>query len=352
MRQMAMSKYKALLVDDAIFDHHVPLGYHPERPERLAAGRAAVAHAVTGGARFERVEATPADVVDLERVHDARFVEALEHLRGKKGMIDPDTYVSEESVDAARRAAGGAVAMVDGMLEGADTMGVALLRPPGHHACPDHAMGFCLINNVGVAAAHARAKGVARVAIVDFDVHHGNGTQEMFYRDPSVLYVSLHQFPFYPGTGAAEETGEGEGEGFTVNVPLTAGGGDGVYRAAFDRIVSPVLEQFAPTLILVSAGFDGAARDPLAEMTLSSRGYGYMTRRLGEQAKRSAGGRIALLLEGGYDLVALESGLTESMRALFDEGATYDLPTDVAPAHDSADVERAARVARARWKLL
>jgi acetoin utilization deacetylase AcuC-like enzyme len=342
MAALNMSKKDALLVDDAVFDGHVPLGYHPERPERLAAGRAAVGHAA---ASFRRVEATPADTADLERVHDARFIASLERLRGKRGMLDPDTFVSEKSIDAARRAAGGAVALVDAMLHD-PKVGIALLRPPGHHACTDHAMGFCLINNVAVAAAHARAKGVDRIAIVDFDVHHGNGTQEMFYRDPNVLYVSLHQFPFYPGTGATSEVGAGEGKGFTVNVPLTAGGGDGVYRAAFDRVVSPVLEQFAPRLILVSAGFDAAARDPLAEMTLSPGGYGYMAQRLAEQARRSADGRIALLLEGGYDLVAIESGLTETMRALF-EGATYDIEPD----EDSADVERAARAASAYWKV-
>ncbi len=335
-------KPNAYLVDDAIFDRHEPLGYHPERPERLAAGRAAVAHAA---ATWTHVEAREADSADLERVHDARFVEALERLRGRTGMIDPDTYVSTQSVDAARRAAGGAVAMVDGMMK-TGAMGVALLRPPGHHACPDHAMGFCLLNNVAIAAAHARANGAKRVAIVDYDVHHGNGTQEMFYRDPSVLYVSLHQYPFYPGTGAADETGEGEGEGYTVNVPLMAGGGDAVYRAAFDRIVMPVLEEYAPDLILVSAGFDAAARDPLAEMTLSANGYGYMTQKLGEQARRSAGGRIALVLEGGYDLVALETGLDESMHALF-EGRTYDIANESA----SSDVERAAAVARKRWKI-
>jgi len=336
----------ALLVDDPTFDRHEPIGYHPERPERLAAVRAAVAHA---GTSFQRVEAAEAGEEALERVHDARFVRALEALRGKRGMLDPDTFVSERSVDAAKRAAGGAAAMTAAIVakDAPVRSGVALLRPPGHHARPGHAMGFCLLNNVAVAAAEARARGIDRVAIVDFDVHHGNGTQEMFYADPHVLYVSLHQFPFYPGTGASEDVGEGEGAGYTLNVPLAAGGGDAVYRAAFDRIVSPALEAYAPGLVLVSAGFDAAARDPLAEMTLGPRGYGYMTQRLTEQAKRSAGGRIALVLEGGYDLVALEAGLGEAMRAAF-EGATYD---DVPSDPDAFDVELAARAARKHWKL-
>ncbi len=336
----------ALLVDDAAFDEHEPMGYHPERPERLAAGRAAVAQIISSGASFTRVKAREATATELERVHTARFVATLESLRGKKGMIDPDTYVSEKSVDAARRAAGGAIGMVEGILRGDANTGVALLRPPGHHARPNSAMGFCLINNVAVAAAHARAQGVKKIAIVDFDVHHGNGTQEIFYASPEVLYVSLHQFPFYPGTGAAEEIGEGEGKGYTVNVPLMAGGGDDVYRAAFDRIVSPVLDQYAPELVLVSAGFDASARDPLAEMTLTPNGFGYMVQRLTEQARASANGRVALLLEGGYDLVALEAGLEESMGAML-EARTFDVSTGA----DSADVERAARVAASHWKL-
>jgi len=336
-----------LLVDDVAFDRHEPIGYHPERPERLAAGRAAVAAAK---ADFKRVEAREASPGELERVHSARFVAALDALRGKKGMLDPDTYVSEKSIDAAMRAAGGSIAMIDAIVRGEAKAGVALLRPPGHHARPNAAMGFCLINNVAVAAAHARAHGVRRVAIVDFDVHHGNGTQEAFYASPDVLYVSLHQFPFYPGTGAAEEVGEGEGEGYTVNVPLMAGGGDEVYRAAFDRIVSPVLEEYAPELVLVSAGFDASARDPLAEMELTSSGFGYMTQRLAEQARKSAAGRIALLLEGGYDLVALEAGLEESMHAML-EGKRFDAASVVKAAASSADVERAAREAKKYWKI-
>ncbi len=338
-----MKQPDAMLVDDVMFDRHEPLGYHPERPERLAAARAAV---IAAKARFRRVEPRDASEEALQRVHEPRFVEALDELRGKRGMLDPDTYVSEKSIDAARRAAGGAADMVDAIVKGDAKTGVALLRPPGHHARPAHAMGFCLINNIAVAAAEARAKGLDRVAIVDFDVHHGNGTQEIFYRDPHVLYVSLHQFPFYPGTGAAEEIGEGEGTGFTVNVPLFAGGGDAVYRAAFDRIVSPILEQYAPELVLVSAGFDAAVRDPLAEMALTPQGYGYMAQKLVDQAERSSKGRMGVVLEGGYDLVALESGLSETMRAMF-EGSKFEVPSDP----DSADVERAARVAKEHWKL-
>ncbi|CAN5557598.1 hypothetical protein BH09MYX1_BH09MYX1_14180 [soil metagenome] len=250
---------------------------------------------------------------------------------------------------AAKLAAGSTAAMVERILAATtddERRGVALPRPPGHHALPERAMGFCLLNNVAVAAAHARALGAPRVAIVDFDVHHGNGTQEMFYRDPSVLYVSLHQFPFYPGTGSAEEIGEGDARGTTVNVPLGAGSGDSEYHAAFDRVVLPVLEQFAPTLVLVSAGFDAAARDPLAEMRLSPAAFGYMTQELRRLADKTAEGRLGLVLEGGYDLVALEEGLRAALQGAF---ALERFSLDSNPDH--ADVERAVHETARSWKV-
>ena len=206
-------------------------------------------------------------------------------------------------------------------------------------------MGFCLYNNVAVAAAHARARGLERVAIIDWDVHHGNGTQEIFYRDPGVLYLSTHQFPFYPGTGGVLERGEGDGLGYTVNVPLVAGGGDAVYRGAFERVILPVLDEYRPDLVLVSAGFDAATRDPLAEMTVSSEGFGWMARALRQVADKSAQGRIAMLLEGGYDLVALESGLAAAVQGMVD-GTAVEIARDV----DHDDVQRAAKVAHDRWR--
>jgi acetoin utilization deacetylase AcuC-like enzyme len=235
--------------------------------------------------------------------------------------------------------------MVDAMLDGPVGKGVALLRPPGHHARPARAMGFCLLNNIAVAAAHARARGVGRIAIVDWDVHHGNGTQEMFWRDASVLYLSTHQFPFYPGTGDVDETGEGDGKGYTVNVPLTAGGGDAVYATAFERVVLPVLEAYAPELVLVSAGFDAAARDPLAQMELSPDAYGWMARGLARtSASAPAAGKMALVLEGGYDLVSLEAGVASAIRGMVEDVA---VEPDRAP--DDEGVQRAARAAQKAW---
>ena len=334
----------AVLLSDPRFFRHRSNGYHPERPERLEAARAAIERSQLS---FRPIEPRPATDEELERVHDPRFLKWLRTLGGEQGYIDADTYVGPESVAIAELAAGGTVAMVDALIDGPSKRGVALVRPPGHHARPDHAMGFCLLNNVAIAAAHARARGLERVAIVDWDVHHGNGTQDAFFDDPSVLYVSTHQFPFYPGTGAASETGEGEGKGYTVNVPLTAGGGDGVYRAAFERVILPVLEEYKPQLVLVSAGFDASARDPLAEMTLSADAFGWMVRALRGVADKSAEGRIALVLEGGYDLVALEAGLLAATRGIVDGTAL-----EIARTPDHEDLERATRAAHEAWKTV
>jgi acetoin utilization deacetylase AcuC-like enzyme len=332
---------RALVVDDRRFDRHSPLGHHPERPERLRAARDAVAGAK---ARFEQVAVRDATDTELSRVHDPRFIEALGRLQGQKGYLDPDTYVSAESVAVARLAAGSLVAMVDALIDGPVGKGVALLRPPGHHARPARAMGFCLLNNIAVAAAHAKSRGLERIAVVDWDVHHGNGTQEMFWSDPHVLYVSTHQAPFYPGTGDVEETGEGDGKGFTVNVPLLAGGGDSIYASAFERIVLPVVEAYGPELVLVSAGFDGSARDPLAQMELSSDGFGWMAQELAKLAARSARGRMALVLEGGYDLVALEAGMRAAIDGMMRERA-FDAPIT----GDDPGVSRAEQWAKKAW---
>jgi acetoin utilization deacetylase AcuC-like enzyme len=335
-----------LLVDDARFGAHSAGAYHPERPERLEAARAAVAKA---GVRWEQVAAVEATDVQLERAHSAAFVERLEKLRGARGYLDPDTYIAPSSVEVARLAAGGFASMVDRMIEGDVARGVALLRPPGHHARAGQAMGFCLINNVAVAAAQAIARGLERVLIVDWDVHHGNGTQEIFWTDPRVLYMSTHQYPFYPGTGDASEIGEGAGEGYTVNVPLTAHGGDGVYRGAFERVLLPIAEAYKPELVLVSAGFDAATRDPLAQMEVSSEAFGWMARALRDVADHSAKGRIALVLEGGYDLVALEGGLAKAIEGISGTVGSR-AEAEIAREPDHGDVERARRGAERVWR--
>ena len=287
---------------------------HPERAERLRAIEAALAaepsHPVA--------EPREADPAELARVHDAGYLQRLLALRGRSEELDPDTYVSAGSVEAALLAAGASVDAARRVLGGEVPSAVAFLRPPGHHAERDGAMGFCLLNNVAVAAAAARAAGAARVAIVDYDVHHGNGTQHIFYDDPAVLYVSTHQYPYYPGTGAAGEIGRGAGEGTTVNLPLPAGMGDAEYLHVFHRVVLPALEAFRPDLLLLSAGFDAHRRDPLGQMNLTTAGYAGLTRLLVAASRRLCGGRMVALLEGGYDLVALGECGRELVRALAD----------------------------------
>jgi acetoin utilization deacetylase AcuC-like enzyme len=294
--------------DDPLFDSHRALGPHPERPERLVAARAALE-----GVTHERAASRDASDGELALAHAPALVETLARFEGQLGMLDADTFVAPSSVAAARRASGVGLAVVEQTRARPSGRGLALLRPPGHHATRDRAMGFCLFNHVAVAAAAALHTGEPRVAIVDFDVHHGNGTQDVFYRDGRVLFVSLHQFPFYPGTGAVDEVGEGEGRGATVNVPLSEGAGDAAYALAFESVVLPALARFEPTLLLVSAGFDGHARDPLAHMQLTERGYAHM---VGELSRFAGERPLALFLEGGYDLPALEASLAASLRAL------------------------------------
>ena len=228
-------------------------------------------------------------------------------------QLDPDTYTSPGSALAARLAAGGVVDLAAGVAAGRLSNGFAIVRPPGHHAEADRAMGFCLFNNVAVAARALQAAGAARnVLIVDWDLHHGNGTQHAFREDPTVLYFSTHQFPFYPGTGGIDEIGGGEGRGFTVNVPLPGGMGDAEYVAAFDGILRPIAESFDPEIVLVSAGFDAAAGDPLGSMRVSPEGYAALTRRLLE----FAGGRVVLALEGGYNLDAIARSASACVKTL------------------------------------
>jgi acetoin utilization deacetylase AcuC-like enzyme len=339
------------VVDDPLFDQHQPIGPHPERPERLGAARSAVKRA-RAVASIEALVARDATNEELARVHTGDYIEEIGRAAGQRGYLDADTYVSPGSVAAARRAAGAAVELVTALTDGRHDLGVALVRPPGHHARPASAMGFCLINNVAVAAAAARAGGMERVLIVDWDVHHGNGTQEMFYADPSVLYVSVHQSPFYPGTGARDETGAGEGRGYTVNVPLSAGAGDAAYAAVFERIVAPIATEFDPDLVLVSAGFDAHVRDPLASMCVSSSGFARLAVELMRALPRAAP-RLGLVLEGGYDLDSLEESLNATLEALWrheqpETSASALPPLD--PNHD-AEVALAQRALRQYWKL-
>jgi acetoin utilization deacetylase AcuC-like enzyme len=338
-----------LVADDRLFDEHRPRGYHPERPERLGAARRALFRAETAGVPAHRLTTRDATLEELYEAHDRGYVDTLAALSGREARIDADTYVGARSIEAARRAAGAAAALAEALVDGdaGASVGFALLRPPGHHATREVGMGFCLFNNAAVAAYAALRKGLSRVAIVDWDVHHGNGTQDIFWEDERVLYLSLHQFPFYPGTGAAEEVGGAAAKGSTVNIPLSAGAGDAAYSIAFHEVVEPVLSDFAPELILVSAGFDAHERDPLAAMRVTSQGYAAMARSVARAAAHSAHGRVAVLLEGGYDLGALEDSVFETHSAFSSSSGAHASTAafgEVAPAHrrEIADARRIA----------
>jgi acetoin utilization deacetylase AcuC-like enzyme len=302
-----------LISSERFAEHQTPPG-HPERPERAGVMNAVAARYRAGGG--EVVAPREATHEQLARVHDAPYLQRLSETIGQAVALDPDTYTSPESHEIALLASGAAVDAVERVMGASHTPAFAMVRPPGHHAERGRAMGFCLFNNVAVAAAHARTLDANRVAIVDFDVHHGNGTQHIFERDPSILYISTHQYPYYPGTGAVDEVGIGDGAGFTVNVPLESGSVDSDYRVAFDEIILPVLCQFHPDLLLVSAGFDAHERDPLATMRLTSEAFGAMTMGLRRVAEEVCRGRMALVTEGGYDLEALAASLDQTIKAL------------------------------------
>jgi len=301
---------------DEVFVHHHAPGGHPERPARVEAVRDAL---VAAGVR-ERGQNVPARAVtdeELGRVHRASYLTQLEAtLPGQEGWLDPDTYYSRGTWPAARAAAGSVAELAIEVMSGQLTRGLAVVRPPGHHAEADRAMGFCIFNNVAVAAAAARAAGAARVAIVDWDVHHGNGTQRIFWDDPAVAYLSVHQWPYYPGTGAPTEIGGDAARGATVNVGLPAGSGDDEYLAVFDEVLVPALLEFRPDVLLVSAGFDAYRADPLAGMRVSRAGFAAMADRLRAVADRACAGRIVVALEGGYDLDGVAGGMSEALRAL------------------------------------
>jgi histone deacetylase 6 len=309
-----MTAATGLVYDERFLLHRAPYD-HPEHPGRLSAiwNRLEADGLVT---RCRRIAARDATREELLAVHSSDHVDRVEATaRREYSQIDPDTYTSRRSAEAARLAAGGLVDLTREVLSGTLSNGFALVRPPGHHAEADRAMGFCLFNNVAVAAQAARRSGVERVLIVDWDLHHGNGTQHTFEEEADVLYFSTHQYPFYPATGATAEVGRGAARGRTVNVAWPAGMGDAEYLAAFDRVLLPIARSFDPQLVLVSCGFDAAAGDLLGGMRLSADGYAAMTERL----VKLAGGKVVLALEGGYNLDAIAAAAAAVTRVLLGE---------------------------------
>jgi acetoin utilization deacetylase AcuC-like enzyme len=312
-----------IVTSDRFADHLTPPG-HPERVERAEVMQVvASAFRRRGGSV---VEARPAVDEELARIHERTHLDKIRETAGRATALDPDTFTSPDSYDVALLAAGAVLSGVDHVIDaGRGSRALAMVRPPGHHAERNRAMGFCLFNNVAVGAAHARARGLSRVAVVDYDVHHGNGTQWAFYDDPAVLFISSHQYPFYPGTGAADDIGSGRGVGFTANFPLEAGATD----ADFERVyatVAGILRKFTPELILLSAGFDAHMDDPLGGTRLTAPQFGRLTGLVAAVADECCEGRLVAVTEGGYDLTALAASLRSVIDVLDGSTALDDLP--------------------------
>ena len=336
----------AIVVDERMALHDPGAG-HPERSDRLRVlmDRFADARDVVHlGARMATED-------EIALAHTPALIELAE-ATARRGRVhlDPDTATSPASYAAARLAAGSVLQLCEAILAGEVTNGFALVRPPGHHAEHGRAMGFCLFNNVAIGAKALARAGVERIAIVDWDLHHGNGTQHLFEDDPNVLYVSSHQFPFYPGTGAAEEVGRGPGRGRTVNLPFPAGFGDAEYARAYGDVVAPILRQFAPDFVLVSAGFDADHRDPLGGMMVTPAGFGTLARICADAANASAGGRIAAVLEGGYDLHALVEGVERTLAVLRGDASRPPAVTGD-PRRADRVVERVRAAQAPYWRL-
>jgi acetoin utilization deacetylase AcuC-like enzyme len=277
--------------------------------------------------RMKAIEAEPIDPELILSVHTERYFEALQWISSQKQIvhIDADTYALPGSFEIACLSAGGVVQAVREVLSGSADNAIAAVRPPGHHAIAPRGMGFCILGNVAIAARCAQRRfGIKRVMIVDYDVHHGNGTQDMFYDDDSVMFLSTHQYPFYPGTGAISETGTSKGRGYTVNIPLPAGHGDKSFATIYEQVVWQVARRFKPELILVSAGFDAHWSDPLASMLLSLRGYAHITRELIRMAETLCDGKIVFVMEGGYDLEVLGHGIRNIAHALLGDEEVSD----------------------------
>ena len=330
---------------DAASGRHVNFTAAVEAPERFPAALAGVREAEHAGLPVERRSCEPASYETLSAVHAPSYLRRLERIStAGGGVLNLDTSLGPDSWEAATRASGAAVSAVDSALSGESAFAVA--RPPGHHAGASTGMGFCLLNHVAVAARHALSRGVGRVAVLDWDVHHGNGTQDLFYPDPDVLYLSIHQSPFYPGTGSTREVGEGRGVGYTANVPVPRGSGEEAFAAAFGRIFAPLLREYRPELLLVSAGYDAHADDPLGGLNLNSGSYERLAGELATLADSLGTAPLALVLEGGYSLSALTSSVVATIRGIEERPRFPDLARDVAP------VESARAKLSRLWKSL
>ncbi len=340
----------AYLSHESFTRHDFPS--HPEHAGRIKAVWARLREQGLTG-QLLQLEPSPATDAQILAAHSAEHLKRLMAVSRQDHMVrlDPDTYALPSSPAVARLAAGAAIDAVDAVCAGRADNAIAIVRPPGHHATRNRQMGFCLLNNIAIAARRAQTEHEARkVLILDYDVHHGNGSQDIFYSDPSLMFISIHQSPFYPGSGALEETGAGIGQGFTLNVPVSGGFGDSAYQRIFAEVIWPAAERFAPDLMLISAGFDAHWADPLAIMQLSLGGYDHLARECIRMAERFCGGKIIFVMEGGYDLEALSHGWCNIVRALLGDDALSD-PYGSAPSASARSVQPLIDAVRRIHKL-
>ena len=333
------------IYSDPASERHVNRMASVEAPERFPAALGGVEEAEKAGVQVEWHPCRPAPEATLAAVHAPGYLEQLERISAQGGgYLNLDTALNHASWEAATLASGAAIGAVDSALSGKPAFAIA--RPPGHHAGRAYGMGFCLLNNVAIAAEHARSREVERIAILDWDVHHGNGTQDIFYADAGVLYLSVHQSPFYPGTGAAREVGKGEGAGFTANVPLPARSGEDLYAEAFAGFFVPILREFRPGLILVSAGYDAHSADLLGGMRLQSDSYGRFAAQLAAVSREVGATPLVLLLEGGYNLGALTESVAASIEGIEEEPPNWEYMGEARP------VEAARKALSPFWESL
>jgi acetoin utilization deacetylase AcuC-like enzyme len=316
----------AYLTDQSFIEHRLPGYNHPENPNRLLETWEILDNSKVTE-RLKIIKPTPVTREMLRAVHEESMIARLERIpqENRLTLIDQDTYALPVSWEIAKLSAGAVVKAVDSVVKGHISNAFTASRPPGHHATPSRSMGFCLVNNVAIAARYAVDQlGLERVMIMDYDVHHGNGTQDIFYDDNRVLFISTHQYPFYPSSGSLKETGVGKGMGYTINIPLPNSHGDKSYKQIFEQIIWKAARRYKPQLIIVSAGFDGHFQDPLGQMRLTNTGYAHLTRELIAMAKELCDGKIVFAMEGGYDVVALGHGMLNIAYALLGEDKISD----------------------------
>jgi acetoin utilization deacetylase AcuC-like enzyme len=347
---------KTGIVKDDRYMDHVADGYHPESHQRLEVLYQMLKEPAMKG-NYAEVPPRLATQEELELIHMPNYIRLVASTAGRSmSMLDPDTYACAKSYETARLAAGGTLAAVDKVLSGEVNNAFAMIRPPGHHAETNRAMGFCLFNNVAIAASYAiTAHNLKRVLIIDWDLHHGNGTQHSFYERADVLYFSTHQYPYYPGTGFFSETGGGAGKGFTVNVPLNPGPGDAEYFLIFEEILEPIAVEFKPDIILVSAGFDIYYRDPLGGMQVTPQGFANLAKIILEFAQETCKGRVVFALEGGYHLEGLRDSAREVLKTMRGEILAQGRDEEVRKQVDhrliDPVIKRVKETQKAYWKI-